>query len=66
MNKILYYPIVLLFFLCSSCGNFLEEYSQNSSYVESVDDLEELLLGEVYMKRNVNQVTSDGSLLYGG
>ncbi len=64
MNKILYYPIVLLFFLCSSCGNFLEEYSQNSSYVESVDDLEELLLGEVYMKRNVNQVTSDGSLLY--
>lgn len=64
MNKILYYPIVLLFFLCSSCGNFLEEYSQNSSYVESVDDLEELLLGEVYMKRNVNQATSDGSLLY--
>lgn len=64
MKKILYYPVVLLLFLCSACGNFLEEYSQNSSYVESVGDLEELLLGEVYMKRNIKEVTTDGALLY--
>ena len=61
MKNIIY---VLALFLCFSCGDFLEEYSQNSSYVETVDDLEELLLGEVYMDRDINSETSTGSMLY--
>lgn len=49
-NKNLY--IGLLVFLCTglcSCGNFFEETSQNLSYVSGVSDLDELLVGEVYL-----------------
>ena len=56
-------------FFCSSCGDFLEEYSQNSTYVESVDDLDELLLGGGYLTRNVREHFchgSDGLLAYHG
>jgi tetratricopeptide (TPR) repeat protein len=41
--------IIILSIICplffTSCGKFLEEYSQNAAYVESVNDLEELLYG---------------------
>ena len=40
--------IALLFFSLSSCSSFLEEYSQDLSRVETVSDLDELLLGGVY------------------
>lgn len=33
----------------SSCGDFLEEYSQDTSYVRGYNDLDELLLGDGYM-----------------
>ncbi|MDR1415259.1 MAG: RagB/SusD family nutrient uptake outer membrane protein [Odoribacteraceae bacterium] len=33
----------------ASCGKFLEEYSQNAAYVESVNDLEELLYGSCFL-----------------
>lgn len=33
----------------ASCGDFLEEYSQDTAYVRSLDDLDELLLGSAYM-----------------
>lgn len=38
--------VALLF---ASCSNFLEEYSQDTSYVRGYEDLDELLLGSVYM-----------------
>lgn len=63
MKNILYLSVVLFFF-CSSCGDFLEEYSQNSTYVESVDDLDELLLGSGYLSRNITGISSTGSLAY--
>ena len=34
--------------LLASCKNFLEEYSQNLSYVNTVDDLDQLLMGNAY------------------
>ena len=34
-----------------SCSNFLNEYSQNATYIESVDDLDELLLGGAYLDK---------------
>ena len=51
MKKILY---IVLLFVSVSCGNFLEEYSQNASYVNSVDDLDELLLGGAYFPRSTS------------
>ena len=63
MKNILYL-LVVLFFFCSSCGDFLEEYSQNSTYVESVDDLDELLLGGGYLTRNVGSISATGAMAY--
>ena len=37
--------------LCG-CGNFLEQYSQNMAYLENVEDLDELLIGQCYLPRN--------------
>ena len=42
------FVIVILSFLLSSCSTFLEEYSQDMSRVETVSDLDELLLGSAY------------------
>lgn len=36
----------------SSCGNFLEEYSQDHDYVRTWNDLNELLIGDCYMPVN--------------
>ena len=44
MNKI--YTLLIISVLgCVSCGDFLEEDSQTLSYVTSVEDLDELLVG---------------------
>ena len=40
--------IALLFMGLTSCSSFLEEYSQDLSRVETVTDLDELLLGGAY------------------
>lgn len=37
---------------CVGCGNFLEEYSQDLVVVKSVEDLDEVLLGDVYLPNN--------------
>ena len=47
--KLLWLTGLFLWF-CSSCGNFLSEYSQNLSYIETASDLEELLLGSGYQE----------------
>ena len=46
MRKIAIF-ILLIVFACS-CTSFLEEYSQDEAKIESLQDLDELLLGEVY------------------
>lgn len=47
MSKI-YLFLVLIIVGATSCGDFIEEYSQNLSYVNTMDDLEETLLGGGY------------------
>lgn len=45
----IYIPLLcLLCISASSCKKFLAAYSQNSSFVESTTDLDELLVGEAY------------------
>ena len=46
MNKI-YTLLIILVLGCVSCGDFLEEDSQILSYVTSVEELDELLVGSV-------------------
>lgn len=48
-NRILYWIVFLLVF--TSCGDFLEDYSQDLAYAASTSDLEELLIGNCYIKR---------------
>jgi tetratricopeptide (TPR) repeat protein len=47
MKKILI-PFLSLVLCCSSCKKFLDEYSQNSTYAETAQDLDELMIGECY------------------
>lgn len=48
-HQILKYGFTFLFLTLYSCGDFLNEYSQNLSYVRTVDDLKEILIGNAYM-----------------
>ena len=41
---------ILVFSLCS-CNTFLKEYSQGLARVETVNDLDELLLGSAYHQK---------------
>jgi hypothetical protein len=47
MKKILHLIAALV--LCASCGDFLEEYPNDQSYVLNTEDLNELLVGDGYM-----------------
>lgn len=52
MKKVILYAKLMVLSLVSfSCGDFLDEYSQTAAYIESVDDLDELLIAEGYMGR---------------
>lgn len=44
------YLIIGLFWL-TGCSDFLQEYSQDLAYVQSYEDLDELLLGNAYFER---------------
>ena len=46
--KILLFSI-LTTVMISSCSNFLKEYSQDTDYVRSWEDLNELLIGDGYL-----------------
>ena len=48
MRKIMYIIAGVLLCFCTSCEDFLNEYSQNQSYIGTADDLAELLLGSGY------------------
>ena len=41
----------------SSCSNFLEQRSQNMAYLENVEDLDELLLGECYLPKGESKTS---------
>ena len=45
-----YILLGLIVALTASCSNFLEEYSQDLSKVESYTDLDELLIGDGYWR----------------
>ncbi|MFR5658036.1 MAG: hypothetical protein ACLUDU_08575, partial [Butyricimonas faecihominis] len=44
------YLIICFLALCG-CSGFLEEYSQDKSYIKGYDDLDEILLGNAYFER---------------
>ncbi len=44
------YFVIVLFLLCG-CSSFLEEYSQDKAYIQSYEDLDELLLGNAYLEK---------------
>lgn len=54
MKRTLQHIICALCIVCttSSCGDFLEEYSQDTDYVRSWKDLDELLIGDGYWPVN--------------
>ncbi len=55
MKSYISYLIPILFFL-SSCNDFLEEYSQDMTYAKTAADLDEILIGDGYMKVPSRQV----------
>ncbi len=59
--NIIYLLLMVAGFSFTSCNDYLEETSQDLSYINSLDDLDELLLGEVYLQRTtttgINDVT---------
>lgn len=61
MRKRLLYLIICMG-MFSSCGDFLEDYSQDLTYASSCTDLEELLIGNGYMKQQVNLLSTDFTL----
>ena len=52
MRSSLYVCIGIVACFCAACSDFLKEYSPDKSYVRSYSDLDELLVGEAYMKCN--------------
>lgn len=51
------------FSLCG-CGNFLEQHSQNMAYLEHVEDLDELLIGECYLEKGASVTQTDARNSY--
>ena len=48
MRYLVYIGTVTIFVLLASCSDFLKEYSQDTYYVTSYEDLDELLVGDCY------------------
>ena len=48
-KRVLIYILSVFSLGCVSCGDFLDEYSQNQRYAETAQDLDELLRGECFM-----------------
>ena len=67
------YRYILLFLVSSclgmtSCGDFLEEYSQDTDYVRTWKDLDELLIGDCYLpverSNHLSYTTNVGSWIH--
>lgn len=50
--------------MMSACGDFLEEYSQDTAYVRSYEDLDELLLGSAYIPTGIPTHIAEPEGLY--
>ena len=46
-----YLSLIVGVLLCSSCGKFLEEFSQDLAYARDCHDLDEILIGNGYMQQ---------------
>ncbi len=59
-RRVLIYIFGVLTLSLGSCGDFLEEYSQNQRYATTAQDLDELLRGECFMQSpNVSSNTQE-------
>lgn len=65
MKKIGLYIILATGFLLSSCDDFLSAYSQDMVIAKSVNDLDELLLGDVYITSSEASTGPSGSRVCG-
>ena len=45
-----YIYIILSILSLTSCGDFLDEYSTDARYCESVKDIEDLMIGNAFME----------------
>ena len=62
-NNIIITCYTCFLFLFSSCDSFLEEYSQDLTYAKTAADLDEILIGDGYMKVSTDLISlgnSDG------
>ena len=60
MKKILYIiPLLALGAAVSGCGDFLNKYPKDQSYVNNTDDLNELLVGKAYMSPSAGYENGD-------
>lgn len=50
MKYSIYTWIIILYLINSGCSDFLEEYSKDQVYAASCEDLDEVLIGNGYMK----------------
>ena len=64
MRKIIYW--IVSCFTCVSCGDFLKEYSKELTYASSCSDLDEILIGNGYMKSNTGNSSFSGTSLFDG
>ena len=64
MKNLVLVIIGFIFLPFYACNSFLEEYSQDLARVETVSDLDELLLGGVYYPAGYSYIQN--STLYGG
>lgn len=49
-----YISILLGAFVLSGCSDYLEEYSQDTAYIKTYTDLDELLLGDCYLPKEAH------------
>lgn len=61
MKYFQYIGLAAFIYLFSSCSGFLEEYSQDTYYVSSYKDLEELLIGDCYLPVNSSKTVASTS-----
>jgi hypothetical protein len=57
MKKILLFLFIIT--ICVSCDSFLEESSQDLSYVTSYVDLDEILVGDCYLPTSINMISKE-------
>ncbi len=58
--KLFYVYFAILCLIVNGCGDFLEEYSKDQVYASSCKDLDEVLIGNGYMKHNDSQGAAGG------